>query len=154
MGKKNVEIYTDGACSGNPGPGGWGAILMYKGHERELSGYEALTTNNRMELTAVIMALRALKEPCSVTIYTDSAYVVNAFTKGWITSWLQNGWRTAGKTPVENQDLWERLLELCQTHRVTWKKVKGHADNELNNLCDQLARLAIKNRGEEGSSTN
>jgi len=152
MGKKNVEIYTDGACSGNPGPGGWGAILMYKGHERELSGYEALTTNNRMELTAVIMALRALKEPCSVTIYTDSAYVVNAFTKGWVTSWLQNGWRTAGKTPVENQDLWERLLELCQTHRVTWKKVKGHADNELNNLCDQLARLAINNRGEEGSA--
>jgi ribonuclease HI len=154
MGKKNVEIYTDGACSGNPGPGGWGAILMYKGHERELSGYEAMTTNNRMELTAVIMALRALKEPCSVTIYTDSAYVVNAFTKGWVTSWLQNGWRTAGKTPVENQDLWERLLELCQTHRVTWKKVKGHADNELNNLCDQLARLAIKNRGEEGPAAN
>lgn len=152
MDKKNVEIYTDGACSGNPGPGGWGAILMYKGHQRELSGYGAMTTNNRMELTAVIMALRALKEPCSVTIYTDSAYVVNAFTKGWVTSWLQNGWRTAGKTPVENQDLWKRLLELCQTHRVTWKKVKGHADNELNNRCDQLARLAIKNHGEEGSA--
>ena len=151
--RKTIEIYTDGACSGNPGPGGWGAILMYKGHERELSGYEPHATNNRMELTAPIMALSALKEPCHVTLYTDSAYVVNAFTKGWIASWLQNGWRTAGKNPVENQDLWMRLLELCNTHKVTWKKVKGHADNAYNNRCDQLARLAIKSHGEEEIKT-
>ena len=154
MRKKNIDIYTDGACSGNPGPGGWGAILIYKGHERELSGYEPHTTNNRMELTAPIMALRALKEPCSVTMYTDSAYVVNAFIKGWITSWLQNGWRTAGKKSVENQDLWMQLLEQCNTHQVTWKKVKGHADNEYNNRCDQLARLAVKNHREEEAESN
>jgi len=147
--RKKIEIYTDGACSGNPGPGGWGAILIYKGREREMSGYKPHTTNNRMELTAPIMALNALKEPCHVTMYTDSAYVVNAFTKGWIASWLQNGWRTSGKKPVENQDLWKRLLDLCHTHQVDWKKVKGHADNEYNNRCDQLARLAIKSHGEE-----
>lgn len=141
---KHVEIYTDGACSGNPGPGGWGAILMYRGHEREMSGYEAHTTNNRMELTGPIMALRALKESCQVDLFTDSAYVVNAFQKGWISSWLQNGWRTASKNPVENQDLWMQLLEQCGHHNVMWKKVKGHADNEYNNRCDQLARSEIK----------
>lgn len=152
MRKKGIEIYTDGACSGNPGPGGWGAILLYKGHEREMSGFEPHTTNNRMELTAPIMALHALKEPCDVTLNTDSAYVVNAFLKGWIASWQQNGWRTADKNPVENQDLWLKLLELCNKHHVTWKKVKGHADNAYNNRCDKLARLEIKShaKGEEG----
>ena len=153
MAQKSIEIYTDGACSGNPGPGGWGAILMYKGHERELSGYEPHTTNNRMELTAPIMALSALKEPCKVTLYTDSAYVANAFIKGWIASWLQNGWRTASKKAVENQDLWMQLLKQCETHQVNWKKVKGHADNEYNNRCDQLARLAIKSHGEGGAAS-
>ena len=141
---KEIEIYTDGACSGNPGPGGWGAVLRYNGHEREISGAERDTTNNRMELTAVIRALQALKEPCTVSLYTDSAYVANAFNKGWLTSWQKHGWTTSAKTPVENQDLWKILLDLTAEHRVTFIKVKGHADNELNNRCDALARGAIQ----------
>ena len=145
---KQVEIYTDGACSGNPGPGGWGAILSYKDHERELSGYEENTTNNRMELTGPIKALETLKEPCKVSIFTDSAYVSNAFNQGWIDNWTKNGWRTSKKQPVENQDLWQQLLALMQVHQVKWIKVKGHSDNEKNNRCDLLATGAIKEQKE------
>jgi ribonuclease HI len=143
MNKKNVEIYTDGACSGNPGPGGWGAVLIYKGVEREMSGFERDTTNNRMELTGPIKALRALRQPCAVKLYTDSAYVFNAFTRNWIRKWQQNGWKTSQKQPVENQDLWKALLDLTQIHQVKWCKVKGHSDNEKNNRCDELAKKAV-----------
>lgn len=141
---KHVDIYTDGACSGNPGPGGWGAILIYLDTEKEMSGCEADTTNNRMELTGPIKALEALKQPCDVSIYTDSSYVYNAFTQGWIKNWQNNGWLTSAKKPVENMDLWHELLKLTSIHNVTWHKVKGHADNEKNNRCDQLAREAIR----------
>lgn len=140
---KVIEIYTDGACSGNPGPGGWGAILSYNGHEKELSGYEPITTNNRMELQGPIHALQALKEPCMVTLCTDSAYVCNAFTQGWLKKWQSNGWLTSQKKPVENRDLWLILLELTELHKVKWIKVKGHSDNVKNNRCDELARKAI-----------
>ena len=140
---KNVMIYTDGACSGNPGPGGWGAILFYQEHRRELSGSAKQTTNNRMEITAALEALKVLKEPCSVQLYTDSAYLCNAFQNGWINHWVQNGWKTSQKKPVENQDLWMELLEQCQIHTIKWNKVKGHADNPHNNRCDELARKAI-----------
>ena len=142
--KKRVTLYTDGACSGNPGAGGWGAILMFNGHERELSGGEAHTTNNRMELMAVIKGLEALKYPCEVEIYSDSAYTVNAFINGWIVSWQKNGWKKADNKAVLNVDLWQRLLELTKVHSVVFKKVKGHADNEYNNRCDALARAAIE----------
>ena len=141
--KKRVILYTDGACSGNPGAGGWGAILMFNGHERELSGGEAHTTNNRMELMAVIQGLEALKYPCEVEVYSDSAYTVNAFTNGWISTWEKNGWKKADKKAVLNIDLWQKLLDLTKVHTVTFKKVKGHADNEYNNRCDALARAAI-----------
>lgn len=141
---KQVEIYTDGACSGNPGPGGWGAILIYGQHRRELSGFEPSTTNNRMELTAAIEALRALREACQVRLYSDSAYLVNAFQQGWLDRWQKNGWRKANKDPVENQDLWAELLALLRTHRVQWLKVRGHSGHEYNERCDQLARLAIE----------
>lgn len=141
---KEVTIYTDGACSGNPGPGGWGAVLMYGRHRKEMSGGESMTTNNRMELMAVIEALRALKEPCKVTVYSDSAYVVNAFKNGWVDGWLRNGWKNSKGQPVENQDLWKSLLAEMERHRVQYVKVKGHSDNEWNNRCDQLAREAIK----------
>ncbi len=136
---KTVTIYTDGACSGNPGPGGWGAILIYGRHKRELSGGEAQTTNNRMELTAVISALELLKEPCAVELYSDSKYVIDALEKGWAVSWQAHGWRKGDKKPALNPDLWERLLELCRTHKVNTHWVKGHAENEFNNRCDQLA---------------
>ena len=139
---KEIILYTDGACSGNPGKGGWGAILFYGDIKKELSGGEAQTTNNRMELTAVIKGLEALKEPCIVDIYSDSAYVVNAFLQGWITNWQNNGWRSS-KGQVLNIDLWKRLLDLCKSHSVSWHKVKGHADNEYNNRCDALARGEI-----------
>ncbi len=141
---KQIEIYTDGACSGNPGPGGWGAILSYNGHERELSGYEANTTNNRMELTGPIKALEALNRPCEVNIYTDSAYVCNAFKQKWIQNWLKNGWKTSKKQPVENQDLWQQLISLMEIHQVHWHKVKGHSNNKKNNRCDELATGEIK----------
>lgn len=141
---KEIEIYTDGACSGNPGPGGWGAILIYNGIIKEISGYEAHTTNNRMELLGPIKALEKLKEPCSVKIYTDSSYLCDAFNKGWIEKWQKNGWKTSNKQPVENQDLWLQLIDLVGKHKVQWVKVKGHSDNEMNNRCDQLARQAIK----------
>ncbi len=141
--KKDVILYTDGACSGNPGTGGWGAVLLYGPHRRELSGGEAVTTNNRMELTAVIEGLRCLKVPCEVTVYSDSAYTVNAFTEGWVSSWERSGWKKADKKPVQNVDLWTELLRLTRVHSVTFRKVKGHADDELNNRCDELARAAI-----------
>ena len=143
---KKVTIYTDGACSGNPGPGGWGALLIYKGTEKPLSGFEPDTTNNRMEMTAVLEALAALKEPCAVTLYTDSAYIHNAFEKGWIDRWLRNGWKTAAKKPVENKDLWQGILDLLDTHTVSWRKVKGHSGDKYNEICDKLAREAIKSQ--------
>lgn len=140
---KHIEIYTDGACSGNPGPGGWGAVLMYGEHRKEISGGDAHTTNNRMELTGPIEALELLKQPCNVRLYSDSAYLVNAFNQHWIANWQRNGWQTSQKKPVENKELWQRLLELCRTHEVEFIKVKGHADNAENNRCDELARAAI-----------
>jgi ribonuclease HI len=137
---KQVEIYTDGACSGNPGKGGWAAILIYKGREKILTGYEEDTTNNRMEMMAAIQGLKALKEPCQVTIYSDSSYLVNAFQKNWVSSWKNNGWaRGEKKKELKNSDLWKELYRLCQIHLVEWIKVKGHSDNKYNNLCDELA---------------
>lgn len=144
--KPEVEIYTDGACSGNPGPGGWGAILLYGPHEKELSGFEANTTNQRMELLAAIKALEALKQPCQVKLYSDSAYLINAFTQGWIENWQRNGWLNAKKEPVSNADLWRRIIDLAEVHDIKWIKVKGHSDNKLNNRCDALARGAIAER--------
>ncbi len=140
---KKVLIYTDGACSKNPGPGGWAAVLRYGQAQKEISGFVPDTTNNRMELTAAIMALEALKEPCEAILHTDSSYIHNAFTQGWIDRWQRNGWRTASKDQVENVDLWTALLEAAQTHKVLWQKVKGHADDEFNNRCDKLARKQI-----------
>ena len=137
-----VEIFTDGACSGNPGPGGWGAILRTGERERELSGGEALTTNNRMELTAAIAALEALKRPCTVELFTDSAYLRNGIT-GWIHGWRRNGWRTADKKPVKNVELWQRLHELASRHDITWHWVKGHAGHAENERADELARTAM-----------
>ena len=143
---KTVEIYTDGACSCNPGPGGWGAVLIYNGKEKRLSGFEDNTTNNRMELLAVIQALNKLKEPCNVTLYSDSAYVVNAFEQNWIEDWQIRNWRTAGKKEVKNIDLWQKLLEYTKTHNITFNKVKGHSTNLYNNICDSLARSEIEKR--------
>ncbi len=139
MAYKRVEIFTDGACSGNPGPGGWGAVLRYGSIEKELSGGEAETTNNRMELTAVITALSALKEPCDVTVCSDSKYVIDAITKGWAESWRQRGWIKADKKPALNADLWERLLALLKQHKVQFIWIKGHAGHPENERCDQLA---------------
>lgn len=140
---KRVLLYTDGACSGNPGPGGWGAILIYGEIKKELSGGETSTTNNRMELTAVIEGLKRLKFPCIVDIYSDSAYTVNAFQEGWVRNWEKGGWIKADKKPVLNADLWQELISLVRKHLVTFHKVKGHSDNQLNNRCDELARAAI-----------
>lgn len=139
-----VIIYTDGACSYNPGPGGWGCVLMYGNKKKELSGGHENTTNNRMELTAVIQALSALKVPCEVELYTDSAYVCNAFLQDWITSWQLKGWKNAQKKEVLNKDLWQTLLTLLEKHKVEFKKVKGHSDNEFNNRCDELARIEVE----------
>ncbi len=136
---KTVTIYTDGACSGNPGPGGWGAILEFNGVEKEISGGEPNTTNNRMELTAVICALQALKEPCIVELYSDSKYVIDALEKGWAMGWKKRGWVKSDKKPALNADLWEVLLELCQKHSLHYHWVKGHAANPKNNRCDELA---------------
>jgi len=136
---KTVTIYTDGACSGNPGPGGWGAILRYQGNEKELSGGAAQTTNNRMELLGVISALQALKEPCVVELYSDSKYVIDALEKGWAQGWKRRGWIKADKKPALNSDLWELLLELVSRHEMHYHWVKGHAENEFNNRCDRLA---------------
>jgi len=142
MRKKSVQLYTDGACSGNPGPGGYGAILKYRSKEKEMSGGEAETTNNRMELVAAITGLEALKEPCRVTLYSDSKYVCDGLGLGWAKSWKEKGWKKADKSPALNTDLWEKLLALCETHEVTPVWVKGHADNEFNNRCDKLAVAA------------
>ena len=136
---KNVDIYTDGACSGNPGPGGWGAILIYKGHEREISGFCDDTTNNRMEITAAIEALKALKEPCAVSLYSDSSYLVDCFEKGWIFNWSRNNWRRPKNEEIKNLDLLTELFQLYKIHKLRFIKVKGHSDNEYNNRCDKLA---------------
>lgn len=141
---KKVIIYTDGACSGNPGPGGWGTILMYEDIKKEISGGKKDTTNNVMEITAVIEGLKLLKYPCEVEIYSDSAYVVNAFNQEWITNWKKNGWKNSKKEDVKNRELWEELENLIKQHEVKFIKVKGHSDNEYNNRCDELARKAIK----------
>lgn len=142
--RPQVEIYTDGACSGNPGPGGWAAILIFGEHEKEISGFEPMTTNQRMELTAAIRALESLKRPCRVRLYSDSAYLVNAFNLGWLDNWRRNGWLNARKQPVSNGDLWQRLTELAEIHQIQWIKVQGHSDNKYNNRCDALARAAIE----------
>lgn len=143
---KKVEIYTDGACSGNPGDGGWGAILKYGGHEKEISGFEPNTTNNRMELLAAIKALESLKEPCIVDLYSDSAYLVNGFLEDWVGKWKSNGWINSKKEDVKNKELWKILDALNSKHKINWIKVKGHADNEYNNRCDKLATGEINNK--------
>jgi len=140
---EKVVIYTDGACSGNPGPGGWGAILMYKDVKKEISGGNKQTTNNIMELTAVIEGLKMLKFPCEVDLYSDSAYVVNAFEQKWLDNWIKKNWKTASGDGVKNKELWQELYALTQTHKVNFIKVKGHSDNEYNNRCDELARGEI-----------
>jgi ribonuclease HI len=144
--KETIEIHTDGACSGNPGPGGWGAVLRWRGLDKELSGYEADTTNNRMELMAAIMALETLKRPMKVRMITDSNYVKRGIT-GWLAGWKANGWKTADKKPVKNQDLWERLDAATRRHDIEWRWVKGHAGNADNERADKLATQAIKTKG-------
>ncbi len=141
---KEVIIYTDGACSGNPGPGGWGCVLLYGEHRKEMSGGEKETTNNRMELMAAIRALETLKAPCRVDLYSDSAYLVNAFEQGWLNNWVRRNWIKSDKKPVENVDLWKRILALVSIHEVVFHKVKGHASNKENNRCDELAVAAVK----------
>lgn len=137
---EEITIYTDGACSGNPGPGGWGAILIYGNNKKEISGNSSNTTNNIMELTAVIESLKLLKRPCKVSLYSDSAYVINAFNQKWIYGWLKNNWKTSSKEPVKNKELWQELYNLTKVHDITFIKVKGHSDNEFNNRCDEMAR--------------
>lgn len=144
----DVDLYTDGACSGNPGAGGWGFVLICKSKEKRMSGFEANTTNNRMELMAVIEGIKAIKKTCNLTIYTDSAYVHNAFTQGWIENWQKNGFKNAQKKPVANRELWLELLSLLENHNVKWIKVKGHTDNFYNNICDKLATDEIKKHKE------
>ncbi len=141
---KEITIYTDGACSGNPGPGGWGAVLIFGNNQKEISGGAKDTTNNIMEMTAVIEALKLLKEPCVVSLYSDSAYVVNAFREHWIEGWIAKGWVNSKKEPVKNKELWLEMIELTNKHKVTFIKVKGHSTNELNNRCDFLATSAAK----------
>lgn len=144
MSLSEVTMYTDGACSGNPGPGGWAAVLIYGPHKKEITGYEVHSTNQRMELMAAIGGLEALTRPCKVALHSDSAYLINGFQQNWLAKWEKNGWLTAKKKPVENRDLWERLLALDSKHEISWIKVEGHADDELNNRCDYLAKEAIK----------
>ena len=141
---KDIEMYTDGACSGNPGPGGWGVVLLYKEHKKELSGAEDNTTNNRMELLAIIKGFEALKEKCNIKLYSDSSYALNPLIQGWLTQWQMNNWRSLSKSPVKNVDLWEKLIDLMQGHNIEFIWVKGHAENKYNNRCDQLARKAIE----------
>lgn len=143
---KTVTIYTDGACSGNPGPGGYGAVLMYGNEKRELSGYSENTTNNKMEIMAAIIALETLKESCKVKLYSDSSYLVESIEKNWLDNWKKNGWKTANKKPVKNRDEWERLDKQLSIHDVQFIKVKGHSDNEFNNRCDALATGEIDKR--------
>jgi ribonuclease HI len=141
-----VEIYTDGACSGNPGPGGWGVVLSCAGREKELSGGENYTTNQRMEIKAAIEGLRALRMPCQVRLYSDSAYLIRAFQDRWLEGWQRNGWRTKNKGEVKNKELWQELLEVASPHKITWIKVKGHSDNEGNNRADALAREGLQKK--------
>lgn len=141
---KKVIIYTDGACSGNPGKGGWGAVLRYGDIENEISGFEQETTNNKMELTAAIEALKRLKFPCEVELYSDSAYLINGFNQYWLKNWKAKGWKTASGDNVKNEELWRELDRLSAIHKITWIKVKGHADNEYNNKCDRMATDEIK----------
>lgn len=145
---KKIQIYTDGACSGNPGEGGWGAVLIYGGKERELSGYDVVTTNNKMELQAAIEALRCLKEPCEIELFSDSAYLINGFNKQWLDKWKMNGWINSSKEEVKNIEHWKELDKLNKIHSITWIKVKGHSDNEFNNRCDKLATGEIKKHRE------
>lgn len=149
MSMKKVTIYTDGACSGNPGIGGWGAILFYKDTKKEISGFQKDTTNNQMELTAAIKALDLLKVPCEIDLYSDSAYLINAFKEDWITKWQINGFRTANKKPIQNLDLWKQLIDFNNIHKINWIKVKGHADNKYNNRCDALATGEIAKHRDE-----
>lgn len=151
---KKVTIYTDGACSVNPGPGGWGCVLIYNGVEREFSGFVNDTTNNRMEMLAVIEALKKLKEPCDIDLYSDSAYVVNAFLQKWIDSWKIKDWKTSDNKPVKNLDLWLELNNLLQIHKVYWHKVKGHSTDVYNNRCDALARGEVDRYLKEKSEEN
>lgn len=141
---KTIILYTDGACSGNPGPGGWAALLMHGGHEKMLSGADPNTTNNRMEMMAVIEGLRALQKPCLVRVHSDSAYIINAFTQGWIDNWIRRGWKKADKKPVENQDLWRDMMQAMERHTVEWVKVKGHSDDVLNQRVDEQAVMESK----------
>ncbi len=141
---KSIILYTDGACSGNPGPGGWAALLMHGGHEKMLSGADPNTTNNRMEMMAVIEGLRALQKPCLVRVHSDSAYIINAFTQGWIDNWIRRGWKKADKKPVENQDLWRDMMQAMERHTVEWVKVKGHSDDVLNQRVDEQAVMESK----------
>jgi ribonuclease HI len=147
---KRVVIHTDGACSGNPGPGGWAAILVWNGTEKEISGGEPETTNNRMELTAAIEALRRLKEPCEALVRSDSAYLVKAFNEGWIRTWQAEGWREGKRNEVKNADLWRTLIELAGRHSIRWELVKGHSDDEWNERCDRLAVAASRAVRERG----
>ncbi|MEG1478444.1 MAG: ribonuclease HI [Clostridiales bacterium] len=142
---KKVTIYTDGACSGNPGAGGWGAVLRFQDKEKEISGYDPYSTNQKMELTAALQALTLLKEPCEIALHSDSAYLIRGFTEHWVDNWEKNGWKNSKKEPVANQDLWKALIKENNRHTIKWVKVKGHSDNELNNRCDTLATDAIKN---------
>lgn len=141
---QKVTIYTDGACSGNPGPGGWAAVLIYQDTKKEIYGGKKETTNNEMELTAALQGLKLLKYPCEVDLYSDSAYLVNGFNQGWIYNWQKNNWHTANKEPVKNQEIWQDIYALTKIHKVKFIKVKGHSDVELNNRCDELARKAIQ----------
>jgi len=141
---QKVIIYTDGACSGNPGPGGWSAVLIYGEHKKEISGGSKETTNNIMELTAILEALKALKVECEVELYSDSAYSVNAFNQGWIYNWIKKGWKTADGKEVKNKEIWQEIYDLTKKHKVKFNKVKGHSDVELNNRCDELARAEIE----------
>lgn len=140
---KEINLYTDGACSKNPGPGGYAAILVYKETEKEIAGFCELTTNNRMELMAVISGITAVKTPCIINVHSDSAYVLNAFIKGWLVSWQKNGWKNSQKKPVENQDLWKLLVDCTKIHKINWIKVKGHSGHVYNERCDELAKLQI-----------
>lgn len=141
---KNIEIYTDGACSGNPGPGGWGAVLKYNNFQKQISGAESNTTNNRMEITALIKALEMLKEPCKIKVYTDSRYVCDSMAKGWAISWKKRGWKKSDGKPALNSDLWEKLINLSQIHTLDFTWIKGHAGHPENEMCDKLATSAIK----------
>lgn len=148
---KKVILYTDGACSGNPGAGGWGCVLIEDGEEKQISGYDPNTTNNKMELTAVIMGLKSIDEPSEVEVHSDSAYVLNAFLQDWIGNWQRNGWRNADKQPVKNADLWRELISLSNYHKITWIKVRGHAGDKYNEICDSLATSEVEKNNQNSA---